>query len=177
MSDVEIDYLERTTGPGITELPAGVRVQQEGTAEEPFEPSLYPGWDEEHFEIFLRGVGSGIHQLIGASEKDWLMTRTDLDRIVPPMTRIANRWEPALRLSPWADPALLIHGFALYVWRSELERRRAVKDREPVEPAADYVYESDIADPGETESADDDEFGAPPRPHFPDSPKARSSTG
>jgi hypothetical protein len=140
MSDAveEIDYLEQARGPGIPELAAGDR--DTPAPPEELEPSLYPGWDLETIETFLSGTGAGIHMLIGQTEQDWLLTEKDLERIAPPLTRIANRWEPALRLSPVADPLLVAHGMALYGWRSALEMKRAKRDaeEEPEGPAVSY---------------------------------------
>jgi hypothetical protein len=131
MSQIEeIDYLEES-GPGIPELPeAAAPAPELPPGGDPATIGL-PGWEQETIETFLQGTGAGIHMLIGQTEKDWLMTEQDLKRIAPPLTRICNRWEPALRLSPVADPLLVAHGFALYGWRSALERRRALRDGEP----------------------------------------------
>jgi hypothetical protein len=131
MSDIEVDYLEER-GPGIAELPTGqdgmVLLGGDPAEEEQQAPPVYPGWEQETVEQFLMGFGAGTHMLIGAAEKDWLMTKRDLARIAPPLTRIMNRWEPAVRMSPYADPLLVAHGFALYGWRSGLERNRALRD-------------------------------------------------
>jgi hypothetical protein len=145
MSETEIDYLEET-GPGISELPEHVELPPGAEAEQP--QPLYPGWDPDAVEAFVKGTGAGIHMLIGQTERDWLMTEKDLERIVPPLTRICNRWEPALKLSPVADPLLVAHGFALYGWRSALERKRAMRDAE-VElagPRAGYVHDDEDED-------------------------------
>lgn len=127
MSTVEIDYLEEG-GPGIPELAEGPPAPDVPVGEDG--PPLLPGWEQETIETFLQGTGAGVHMLIGQTERDWLMTKKDLERIAPPLTRIANRWEPALRLSPIADPLLVAHGFALYGWRSALEAKRAQRDAE-----------------------------------------------
>jgi hypothetical protein len=126
MPVAEVDYVEQA-GPGIPELP-DAPPSDALPAGQPVAP-IYPGWEQGTVEQFLRGTGAGIHMLIGASERDWLMTEKDLERIAPPLTRICNRWEPALRLSPIADPLLVAHGFALYGWRSALERQRALRDQ------------------------------------------------
>ncbi len=133
MTDVDIDYVEET-GPGIPELPAAAvpEVEPEGATEQ-----ALPGWELETIEQFLRGTGAGLHMLAGVTDKDWLMTQADLERIAPPLTRIANRYEPVLRLSPVADPLLVAHGFALYGWRSALERKRALRDAEEQAAAGD----------------------------------------
>jgi hypothetical protein len=143
MTPTDLEYLE-DHGPGIPELPEGAP-SPDGAAGV-VEPPQFPGWEQDTIEQFLRGTGAGIHMLIGAAESDWKMTRADLDRIAPPLTRIANRWEPALRLSPLADPFLVAHGFALYGWRSALERQRALRDREE-SPAPRYEHGEEEHEP------------------------------
>jgi hypothetical protein len=129
MAEVEeISYLELEGGPGVLELPEGPPPAPEGEAPEPI--AVLPGWEQSQIEAFLKGTGAGIHMLAGKGERDWLMTEEDLERIAPPLTRICNRYEPTLRLSPIADPLLVAHGFALYGWRSALEARRAQRDAE-----------------------------------------------
>lgn len=142
----EIDYLEES-GPGIPELPDGP-LHDEPPAGEVLAP-VYPGWEQESVEAFLKGAGLSVHMVLGQSENDWKMTAADLERIAPPLTRIANRWEPAVRLSPYADPILVAHGFWLWGWRSALERQRAVRDKNAGrKPAAGegYVRTDDDAD-------------------------------
>jgi hypothetical protein len=132
----EIDYLEPIDGDasGIPELPQMTAEDFGGAAPDVQEhDELYPGWSEETVTTFMQGAGAGIHMVWGVAEKDWLLTKTDIDRIIPPLTRILNRYEPTLRLSPYADPFLLAYGLALYGWRSALERQRALRDREPLE--------------------------------------------
>ena len=170
MSEIELDYVEER-GPGIVELP-------EGGAEESREAEVdgraavlpaYPGWDQEAVEQFLRGTGAGIHMLIGAAERDWLMTEKDLERIAPPLTRICNRWEPALRLSPLADPLLVAHGFALYGWRSALERQRALRDEEIAQesaPGARYERPPEEPEPSRGDRPERDP-GEEPETYFP----------
>jgi hypothetical protein len=111
-----------------------------------------------------------LHMLAGVAEKDWLMTVADLDRIAPPLTRIANRYEPALRLSPLADPLLVAHGFALYGWRSALERKRALRDAEEQEPAGDGYERVDVAETVESELAEEQ---IEEEPYFPESARAQ----
>lgn len=134
---VDVDYLEET-GPGVTELPE-VQPTAPETQQELTQSLLeLPGWTEESVATFVQGAGAGIHLLIGQTDQDWLMTKKDLQRIVPPLTRICNRWEPAVRLSPYADPLLVAHGFALYGWRSALEAKRAQRDRAQAEAGPGY---------------------------------------
>lgn len=165
MSDIELDYVEER-GPGVLELPAALAQEQLEPEGQPTE--TLPGWEQETVEQFLRGTGAGLHMLAGVAEKDWLMTKADLDRIAPPLTRIANRYEPALRLSPLADPLLVAHGFALYGWRSALERKRALRDTEE-EPVGDG-YERVEANQETVEIDLDEPADAP---YFPESPKAQ----
>jgi hypothetical protein len=137
-----LEYVE-SPGPGISELPELTEGDLAAAREHIGEPQVpeYPGWQLEHVETFLLGLGQGIHMLIGVAEHDWEMTRTDLQRIAPPMCRIANRWEPALRASVYADPIMVAYGFAVYGWRSALERARALKDREVLEQPQPARYE------------------------------------
>ena len=148
----EIEYLEES-GPGILELPDGAGQPQPPVEEPPAEG--LPGWEQETIETFLQGTGAGIHMLIGQSERDWMMTQKDLERIAPPLTRICNRWEPALKLSPLADPLLVAHGFALYGWRSALEAKRAQRDAEEeiVGPGYEHGPEPEAAEEPEPEPA------------------------
>lgn len=143
MSTIEIDYVEDAGGPGILDLGEAPPPPRGGELAETTQPQIYPGWDQDAIEQFLRGTGAGIHMLAGRAEKDWLMTEKDLERIAPPLTRICNRYEVTLRLSPIADPLLVAHGFALYGWRSALEAKRAQFDAEEEEdlaPGAGYEH-------------------------------------
>lgn len=165
--EVELDYLEEN-GPGIPELNGDAQHQLPAGADD-LDP-LLPGWELETIETFLQGTGAGIHMLIGQTESDWLMTRKDLQRIAPPLTRICNRWEPALRLSPLADPLLVAHGFALYGWRSALEAKRAQRDREAEEAGPGYEPSGAPGDEPEDLNLDVDELDEEPPSYF---PKAR----
>jgi hypothetical protein len=174
----EIDYLEES-GPGITELPQLPAGGPPPPGGEP-EVAAYPGWQKEQIEQFLRGTGAGIHWMIGAGEADWLFVQEDLDRIGPPLTRIMNTWEPAVRLSPLADPLLLIHGLALYCWRSALEMTRAKRDAAEEllegEPRAHYEQgPAPAAAEPEGQEQDEPEVAPSSRPaYFPES-TARST--
>lgn len=183
MSEIEIDYLEPGPGPGVVELPehvdepgAQTRVGVDGE-----DLALYPGWELDQIEIFLKGIGAGVHELIGQTERDWLMTKADLERMAPPLTRIANRWEPAVRLSPLADPILFTYGGALYTWRNALAMQRARKERRAAEEAtggAGYEYSppgEDAAVGSELELAGDVGLPARQQPYFPESPRAQES--
>jgi hypothetical protein len=159
-----IDYVEGGA-PGIPDLPRMPDLREAQLEQEQFQPSMYPGWSEDHFHTILRGFGSGMHLLLGQTDQDWLMTQEDLDRIAPPMTRIANRWEPALKASTYADPFLVAYGLTLYTWRSMLERARALRDAEPLpDPQAPRArYERSQEQPQDTgESGEEpDPFLAP----------------
>jgi hypothetical protein len=151
MSTVELEYVEEH-GPGIPELPSDVRFGAQAAPDGVPEPEvLAPAWEQETVEQLLTGIGGGIHMAWGKAQKDWLMTQTDLQRIAAPMTRILNRYEPTAQLSPYADPLLVAHGFALYGWRSALERQRALRIQEE-EP--DMQSRAAYARPGEHEDVD-----------------------
>jgi hypothetical protein len=124
------DYVEES-GPGIAELGAAERPTLQPPPEllEPI-----PKWEQATIEQLLKGTGHGIHYLAGVADDDWKMTEEDLERIAPPLTRIANRYNAIQRYAPIADPLLVGHGFVLYAWRSELERQRALRDRRDAPP-------------------------------------------
>ncbi|HWY91077.1 MAG TPA: hypothetical protein VNY31_10435 [Solirubrobacteraceae bacterium] len=158
----EIDYVQES-GPGIPELPAGP-IQPADLTEDDLATiaQQYPGWDVETVEQFLRGTGSGLHLLIGAGEKDWLMTRADLDRIAPPLTRIMNRYEPTLRVSEYADPLLVAHGLGLYGWRSALQRQAAIRERERTGQLSEDWPDEEPADVEDDAPARTSSNGRPP---------------
>lgn len=132
-SVVHIDYVDGG-GPGIPKIEDADVVVDERQQQQQLESQQQlinaPGWEEEHIETFLRGAGAGLHLLVGAGETDFYMTRTDLDRIAPPLTRILNRYEPTLRASEYADPILVTHGVVIYTWRSMLQRAQARREAE-----------------------------------------------
>ncbi len=165
-----LEYVEGD-GPGVRELPQltveDLAQAQQQAAGQPAAPE-YPGWELEHIETFLLGAGSGIHLLIGVGERDWEMTKADLERIAPPMQRIANRWQPALRASAYADPFMVAYGVTLWAWRSALERARALKDLEAAQQEQGGArYERTSSTPEEPEEPDDQtdqQMGVPGAP-------------
>jgi hypothetical protein len=166
---IDIDYLEEGAGPGIAEIPEdlelrGAAEEEEAAAAQGAE--VLPGWDQATIEQFLRGTGAGIHMLAGRAENDWLMTEKDLERIAPPLTRICNRYEAVLKLSPMADPLLAAHGFGLWGWRSALEAKRAQRDAEEAEPAGPG-YERGPA-PTKDEPPELNELAEPQATYFPE---------
>lgn len=145
----EISYLADDDEPaGIVDL-GEARARANGGPPPIAEPEIplevYPGWELEQVQELLKGAGAGIHLLIGAGENDWKMTEADLERIGKPLTRIVNRWEPALKLSPVADPLLVAKGFAIYGWRSALEQKRAQRDQAEQGAGPGYIEGSAIA--------------------------------
>lgn len=177
---IEFDYVEGG-GPGIAELPAATAGEETAAAGPP-EPQLL--WSEEQISVFLRGAGEGAHMLAGVAERDWAMTEKDLERMVPPLTRICNRYEAVLQLAPVADPLLLAHGLVLYSGRSVLERKRAIRDAELARRQRDGY---DVVDVDQAQDDDEEDLGGDepqPRPsapedgasYFPESPRARSSS-
>lgn len=165
---VELEYVEQA-GPGIPELPPGP--PPAAAVDPPIEPQIL--WEQEQIETFLKGTGEGLHMLAGVAEHDWRMTQKDLERIAPPLTRIANRYEPVLKLAPVADPLLVAHGFALYGWRSALERQRALRDqREQVLQRDGY----DVVGQEQPDvEIDEEELGQAGPAYFPDSPRSTST--
>jgi hypothetical protein len=182
VSTVEIDYVEER-GPGIPELPADVRFGAQAAPDGVPDPEvLAPAWEQEVVEQLLTGFGAGLHMAFGKAEKDLLMTQADLKRIGAPMTRILNRYEPTAALSPYADPLLVAHGFALWGWRAALERQRARLVEPEEEPSrASYARPGDAPDLDVDLDADENEEGdaltgevLAPDPMFPQSVRPRS---
>jgi hypothetical protein len=175
---VEFDYVEGQ-GPGVAELPPTPPADPDPAVAAGAPPVV---WDQQTVEQFLRGTGEGIHMLAGVAERDWQMTEKDLERIAPPLTRIANRYEAVLQLAPVADPLLVAHGMTLYAWRSTLERKRAVRDaQEELRRRDGYDVVDHDADIGQEEQPVDVEEGLAEAPedaasYFPDSPRARSTS-
>lgn len=170
--DVEIDYVEGP-GPGIPELPATPLQEPAALSGEAPAQDL-PGWEQDTVEQFLRGTGAGLHMLAGVAERDWTMTQADLERIAPPLTRIMNRYQPTLRLSPVADPLLVAHGFALYGWRSALERKRAMRDLEDAASAGDgYERVENASESSDGEPDPEAVIVEPAEPYFSESAKAQ----
>lgn len=169
----DVDYVEQR-GPGIPDLPQlDPRELAPPVGGEVLEPQ-FPGWSQDAIEAFLKGIGHGVHMMIGQGEQDWLMTKQDLERMGPPLTRIANRWEPALRLSPYADPLLVAHGAALWAWRSVLERQRAIRDSRADELNRGPGWEQ----PGEEDlELEDEELGEDDYETEPAAPAPRAAGG
>lgn len=177
MTELEIDYLESDgPGPGVTELPSAIEAPPgDQRAGEMAVDVALPGFELEHIEAFLKGTGAGIHLLLGQNDREWLMTKADLERMAPPLERIANRWEPALRLSPYADPLVFTYGAVLYVWRNALAMQRRKKDQAANAPGG-AVYEYSDAGAQEDEVVDSEEpAGGPDGAYFPESPRAARS--
>lgn len=81
---------------------------------------------EETVRSLLVAQGSLVHGLV-AIDKDsdeWVWLRAELEAIVPPLTRIANRYDPVRQLAAVGDP--LAVGVALFGHaRRSLEERAA----------------------------------------------------
>ena len=112
----------------------------------PAEPAPLIEWEEDTVKALLTLKGRALHAGIGVADEDWRYTELDLAAIAPPLTRIANRYEPVQRLAKHADPLILLFALGGYGVRS-LEERAAVlralepeADVEPIEPAADPEF-------------------------------------
>lgn len=106
-------------------------------------------WEEETVRGALMAVGAAAHKAWGIAERDWALTQKDLNRIAPPLTRVANRIRPVAALAPAADPLLIAAGFAVYGLRSAVERSEELRRRE--RDAADPLQASTIASADEAE--------------------------
>jgi hypothetical protein len=91
-------------------------------------------WEEEGVREHLKMAGEGLHLAFGVAEKDWEMSKKDLDRMAGPLTRILNRYEPTARAAVVSDPILLGYGTTMYAYRSLLQRRAVrIAEREAAE--------------------------------------------
>lgn len=96
-------------------------------------------WEEDTVKSILLLKGRALHAGIGVADQDWRYTELDLAAIAPPLTRIANRYEPVQRLAKHADPLILLFAFGGYGVRSLEERAAALRelaagDVETIEP-------------------------------------------
>jgi hypothetical protein len=89
------------------------------------QPADLVTWEEDPVAGLLGMKGRLLHAAAGAAEADWIYTELDLAAIAPPLTRIANRYEPIRRYATHADPVAVAAGIFAYATRSMLERRVA----------------------------------------------------
>jgi hypothetical protein len=87
------------------------------------------GWEPAQVQDWLLNAGDVAHAAFGVSERDWAMSKADLERIGPPLTRILNRFEPSRAVAAYSDPAAVAMGFGMYGWRSALERTQVLRAR------------------------------------------------
>ena len=177
-----LSYVE-SRGPGVTELPTVEPGDRPPIAGEVLEAE-HPGWDREQIDLVLKGIGEGLHQLWGNGEDDFQMTKVDLERMGAPLHRMANRYEPLVRLSDYADPVMFTYGATMYAWRNALKRHRAILDERAGRTPRGAGYERGPAEPdvdaGELDDVDEQLDEQPERPStngqlrsrtvFPDAP-------
>jgi len=131
-----LSYVE-DHGAGIPEIgdkpPAGVEPTGPG-AELEVRAADPEAWLEESVREHLTLMGSGLHMLFGGeTETAFEMSKKDLQRIAPPLTRILNRHESLAAWGVISDPLLLAEGSVLYAGRSVLQVRAAKQKREEAE--------------------------------------------
>lgn len=110
-------------------------------------------WEEEQIRGWLLNVGGVGHQAFGIAEHDWEMTEQDLERIAPPLTRIANRYDVSRAAAAYSDPAAVAIGFGMYGWRSAVERVQAKRAAEEAEQNATATAEPRITPPAPAAAA------------------------
>ncbi|MFI4950661.1 MAG: hypothetical protein ACHP7A_06450 [Caulobacterales bacterium] len=98
---------------------------------EPEAPANLIQWEQDTVEALLMLKGRAMHAGIGVAEHDWRYTELDLAAIAPPLTRIANRYEPVQRLAKHADPLILLFAVGGYGVRSLEERAAVLRLLEP----------------------------------------------
>lgn len=147
-------------GPGPGYDPGSPPPQPPPAGEEPEGTAAFQvGWQEEQVHDWLMNAGGLAHAAFGVAEQDWSMTKSDLERISPPMTRILNRFEPAAALAAYSDPAAVAMGMGMYGWRSALERAAVLRARARAEelgaPIDSGAAPQEADAPAEFESAAD----------------------
>ncbi len=83
---------------------------------------------EEQVRSLLMVQGAAVHGL-AAVDKDsdeWVWLQAELDAIVPPLTRICNRYEPLRRAAALGDYPAVALGLGAYTRRSVSERAAAL---------------------------------------------------
>ena len=117
-------------GPGAPSPAAEQAAAQQAAAPATEQLAGVIAWEEEKLRDVMRVIGDGAHAIAGVAESDWAFIDADLDRIVPPLTRIMNRVPVLAKASEASDPLAVGIGFGLYGWRSAWERAAALKDQE-----------------------------------------------
>lgn len=93
----------------------------------------WPHVDEDTVRSLLEAQGSAVHALVAVdkSSDEWVWLRAELDAIVPPLTRIINRYEPLARLTgEYGDPIAVAIAIGGYGRRSLEERAIAAANRQ-----------------------------------------------
>ena len=96
------------------------------------------GWDEQKVQEFVVMQGEITHSLFNAGPEDdetWLHTERDLRAIVPPLTRILNRYDMTRAAAAAGDEALLAAAVARYGARNYTKRRKYLALRAAQGPA------------------------------------------
>lgn len=107
--------------------------------EQELPPAFELGWEQDKVESWLTNAGDLAHATMGVADADWAMTKADLERIAPPLTRILNRYEPMRAVAAYSDPASVAVGFGMYGWRSALERAQIQRAQEQAKDIAGSV--------------------------------------
>ena len=82
----------------------------------------------------LETQGAALHAVAGKADEDWLYTKTELDAISKPLTRILNRYDATRVAAGTGDEIALLLGFTGHTLRSLQERKAALAALEPDEP-------------------------------------------
>lgn len=158
-------YVEPEEMPPAAE---GVDAAAEEGTPLPLDGELLPAgapevrWEGDAIRQHLQWFGAGLHELVGRGDRDWLMTKADLDRIGPPLERILNRYDTTRAVAAASDPIALAGGTMIYAVRSVLQSAAAQAEaREAAEAMAEgdragYVDYSGDAAPGAAEGAAED---------------------
>lgn len=100
---------------------------------QPTQDGLQLEWDPKVIRDLLQAQGSTVHSLVGKTEEDWIYTKTELDAIAGPLTRILNRYDATRAAAATGDELALLLAFVGYLWRSAQETKAASKQAKEAE--------------------------------------------
>jgi hypothetical protein len=127
-------------------------------------------WDEERIREFFMMGSETLHWMLRVGPEDeetFKATERDLDAMVPPATRIANRYDAIRAAAAAGDEVLLAAALTRYGLRNYARRRRllAALAAAPPQPASGEAALPDTGpdtDPGWQRVHGDPFLGAPP---------------
>lgn len=97
-------------------------------------------WAPDAVRSLLETQGAALHAIAGKAEQDWVYTKTELDAISKPLTRILNRYDATRIAAGTGDEIALLLGLTGHTLRSLQERKAALAEEDDEPPAAAVAY-------------------------------------